>query len=337
MSKAEVKDRAHATVGPVAQGIHDRSVVVDGHIDTLLELVNGKVTGIGEPNNVIHVDLPRMKKGGVNVQLFAAFIEPAYKPERALKRSLQLVSRMLKEIEGNQEEIALALSFNDIEKINAKGKIAAIISIEGGEAISGDLEVLYALYKLGVRSIGLTWNERNDIAEGVGEKHAHGGLTSFGHDVVKEMNRLGMVVDVSHMTEKSFWGVIEASEKPIIASHSNAYSVCAHLRNLKDDQIKALAQNGGVMGMNFAPPFIAKENANIDKLIAHIDHIAGLVGTDHIGLGSDYDGIPSTPEGLEDISTLPRITQALLDKGYEELDIKKILGGNFMRVLRDIL
>jgi membrane dipeptidase len=337
MREDGVKENGIVTVSSDAQKLHQKAVVVDGHIDTLLEIVNGKVDGIGTRNNLIHVDLPRMKDGGVSVQFFAAFIEPAYKPERALKRTLQLISRFHKEIQANSDTVELALTYKEIESILAKDKIAAILSIEGGEAISGDLEVLHALYQLGVRAIGLTWNERNDIAEGVGEKHANGGLTTFGRQVVTEMNRLGMVVDVSHMTERSFWDVIEVSQKPIIASHSNAYAQCAHLRNLKDDQIKALAEKGGVMGMNFAPPFIDPEHADIARLVDHIDHIVSLVGTEHVGLGSDYDGIPSTPVGLEDVSTLPRITQALMDRGYAEADIVKILGGNFMRVLHAVL
>ena len=337
MREDGVQENEFVTVSSEAHNLHQKAVVVDGHIDTLLEIVNGKVDGIGKRNSLIHVDLPRMKDGGVDVQFFAAFIEPAYKPERALKRTLQLISRFHKEIRANPDTIELALTYKEIESILAKDKIAAILSIEGGEAISGDLEVLYALYHLGVRAIGLTWNERNDIAEGVGEKHANGGLTTFGRQVVTEMNRLGMVVDVSHMTERSFWDVIEVSQKPVIASHSNAYAQCAHLRNLKDDQIKALAEIGGVMGMNFAPPFIDPEHADIARLVDHIDHIVNLVGTDHVGLGSDFDGIPSTPCGLEDVSTLPRITQVLMDRGYGDSDIIKILGGNFMRVLHTVL
>jgi membrane dipeptidase len=325
------------TVSQASEKLHRQAVVVDGHIDTLLEIVNGKVSGIGERNSLIHVDLPRLKEGGVGVQFFAAFIEPAYKPERALKRTLQLISRFHREIQMNQDQIALALSYKDIETILAKNKIAAILSIEGGEGISGDLGILHTFYLLGVRAIGLTWNERNDIAEGVGEKHANGGLTTFGRQVVTEMNRLGMLVDVSHLTERGFWDVIEVSQKPIIASHSNAYEQCAHVRNLRDDQIKALAANGGVMGMNFAPPFIDAEHADIARLVDHIDHIVTLVGPDHVGLGSDFDGIPSTPQGLEDVSTLPRITQALLDRGYSDADVLKVLGGNFMRVLESAL
>ncbi len=325
------------TIGPVAEQLHKNAVVVDGHIDTLLEIVNGNVTGLTNKNDNIHVDLPRMKQGGVNVQLFAAFIEPVYKPERSLKRTLQLISCFHKEIEANQETISLALSYQDIHDIVRTGKIAAVLSIEGGEAIAGDLEVLHCLYRLGVRAIGLTWNERNEIADGIGENSAGGGLTSFGCEVVKEMNDLGMVIDVSHITEQGFWDVIEHSEKPIIASHSNASAQCEHLRNLNDEQITALAHHGGVMGMNFALPFIDAENPTVSRLLDHIDHIVSLVGPDHVGLGSDYDGIPSAPEGLEDISKMPVITQALLDREYSQEDIRKILGGNFLRVFSKIL
>jgi membrane dipeptidase len=337
MKDLETSPAGATGISHAAKILHQKAVLVDAHIDTLLEIVNGKITDIGERNSLTHVDLPRMKEGGVGVQFFAAFIEPAYKPERALKRTLQLISRFHKEIEKNQDTIELALNYKDIEDILAKNKIVAVLSIEGGEGISGDLDVLHTFHRLGVRAIGLTWNERNDLAEGVGEKHANGGLTTFGRQVVAEMNQLGMLVDVSHMTERSFWDVIDVSEKPIVASHSNAYAQCAHLRNLKDDQIKAMAERGGVMGMNFAPPFIDPDHADIARLLDHIDHIVNLVGPDHVGLGSDYDGIPSTPEGLEDVTTFPRITQALLDRGYTDTDILKILGGNFLRVLRNVL
>ncbi len=331
------KEYSQTTVSQAAKELHQKAVLVDGHIDTLLEIVNGRISGIGERNNLSHVDLPRMKEGGVGVQFFAAFIEPAYKPERALKRTLQLISRFHKEMKKNHDAVEQVLQYKDIDAILAKNKIAAVLSIEGGEGISGDLDILHAFYQLGVRAIGLTWNERNELAEGVGEKHANGGLTTFGRQVVTEMNHLGMVVDVSHMTERSFWDVVEVSQRPVVASHSNAHAQCAHLRNLKDDQIKALAEQGGVMGMNFAPPFIDPETATISRLIDHIDHIVNLVGPDHVGLGSDYDGIPSAPEGLDDVTTFPRITQALLDRGYSEADIMKILGGNFLRVLRQVL
>jgi membrane dipeptidase len=325
------------SASPLAKDIHSKAIVVDGHIDTLLELVNGRVFGLGEENTVTHVDFPRLQKGGVNVQFFAAFIEPAYKPERALKRTLQMISQFHREIEKNSDQIMLVTKYDDISKSTKSGKIAALLSIEGGEALAGDLGVLACLYRLGVRAIGLTWNERNDIADGVGEKFANSGLTSFGIEVVKEMNHLGMMIDVSHINEHGFWDVLEHTTKPIIASHSNAFTQCAHVRNLKDDQIVALARNGGVMGMNFAPPFIDRERATIGRLVDHIDHIVQLVGVDYVGLGSDFDGIPATPEGLDDVTCLPAITQALLDRRYSEPDIHKILGGNFLRVMKETI
>ncbi len=337
MMTEESKQKTQYMISNDALRLHSQSIVVDGHVDTLLELVNGKIFNLKEKNTISHVDIPRMIEGGINVQIFAAFIEPAYKPERSLKRTLQMISRFYKEITANADYIAPVLRYNDIEDAISHHKIAAVLSIEGGEAISGDLDVLYTLYRLGVRAIGLTWNERNDIAEGVGEKTSNGGLTAFGHQVIKEMNHLGMIVDVSHLNEKSFWDVVEISDKPIIASHSNAYTKCPHVRNLKDDQILALAKNGGVMGMNFAPPFIHPEQADVYRLVDHIDYIVQLVGPDHVGLGSDFDGIPSTPDGLDDVARMPLITQVLIDRGYSNTDIQKILGGNFLRIMKNVL
>ena len=226
-----------------------------------------------------HVDIPRLQKGGVNLQFFAAYIEPQFKPDRSLKRALQIFDVFYRELAENRDTLSLVLSSADLESARRENKIGALLSIEGGEALEGDLGVLRMLHKLGVRAIGLTWNERNQIAEGVGECRSGGGLTDFGVSAVQEMNRLGIIVDVSHLSEPGFWDVIKVSDKPIIASHSNAKAVCNHVRNLNDDQIKALAKNGGVMGLNMCDEFLHSEGvAVIDHVVDHIEHVFSLVG-----------------------------------------------------------
>lgn len=317
--------------------LHQQALLVDTHCDTIIGVVNGKY-GLGEERETGHIDLPRLKRGGVGAQLFACYIEPQFKPTRSLRRCVQMIDAIYGQAEKNATAMEIAFTARDVERIHAAGKLAAIISIEGGEAIEGDLGVLRMLHKLGVRCIGLVWNQRNDIADGVGEIRAKGGLTNFGVSAIKEMNRLGIIIDVSHLTKPGFWDVIAESSAPIIASHSNAEAVCNHPRNLDDEQIKALAKNGGVMGMNFCPPFVSKnEQATLADMLDHVDHIVRLVGPDHVGIGSDFDGIGSTPVGLENAAMMPNFTKGLVARGYSDSDILKILGGNYMRVFRQIL
>jgi len=211
--------------------------------------------------------------------------------------------------------------------------------VEGGEAIQEDLALLRMLYRLGVRSMTLTWNQRNAIGDGAAE-NPNGGLSKFGLEVVAEMNRLGMLVDVSHLNWAGFWDVVKHSKAPVIASHSNARKLCNHPRNLDDDQIKALADNGGVMCITFVPAFLKPQNkrgASIQDIICHIDYVKKLVGPDHIGIGSDFDGTDEMPEGLENASKMPALAEALLLNGYRESEIEKILGGNILKLLECVL
>lgn len=321
-----------------AKQIHQKATVFDGHCDTILEVLNHK-RSLGSRTLVGHLDIPRMKEGGVDVQFFAVFIEDIYKPDRSLKRTLQLIDCFYKEIEKNQDDISLVTNYNQIGEVNSAGKIAAILSIEGGEALEGDLGVLRVLYKLGVRLLTLTWNQRNQIADGIGESRTGSGLTKFGLKVIDEMNRLGMLIDVSHLSETGFWDVIKRSKAPIVASHSNCYALCPHLRNLKDKQIKALADKGGVIGITFVPNFLTQEKrkTTVGDVVKHIDYLVEKVGVDYIGLGSDFDGTGGLPLGLEGVDKVPNITGELLDRGYKEKDIKKILGENFLRVFKEVV
>lgn len=324
------------TVSQDPLGLHRRAVVVDAHVDTLLEIASKKRT-LGERSSIGHVDIPRLAEGGVDVQVFAIYIEPEYKLERSSKRVLQLVDLLYSEFEKNSDRISVVRNYSEIANVVEKGKIAGLISIEGGEAIEGDLGVLRSLYRLGVRAMGLTWNQRNQLADGVWESRSKGGLTNLGVQVVEEMNRLGMVVDVSHLSEAGFYDVANTTKSPIVASHSNCMALCDHPRNLTDDQIRALAERGGVMGMNFAPMFVDKEKATLERVLDHIDHVNKLVGPNHVGLGSDFDGIEKTPIGLEDVTKIPGITEGLLYRGYSEDDILKILGGNFLGVFKSVI
>ena len=321
-----------------AKQVHQKAIVFDGHCDTILEIVNHK-RSLGSRASTGHLDIPRLKEGGIDIQVFAVFIEDIYKPDRSLKRTLQLIDCFYNEIGKNQDEISLITNFNQLEEVNRAGKIAAVLSIEGGEALEGDLAVLRVLYKLGVRLLTLTWNQRNQIADGLNESRTGGGLTEFGIRVIEEMNRLGMLVDVSHLSEAGFWDVVKYSKTPIIASHSNCYTICPHRRNLKDGQIKAIVDKGGVIGITFVPNFLTQENkkATLEDVIKHIDYLVEKAGVDYVGLGSDFDGTGGLPLDLEGVEKVPNITIELVKRGYKEEDIKKILGGNFLRVFKEVV
>lgn len=324
-----------AKLSPHGRQLHMESLVVDAHVDTLIGVVYGR-RSLGERSDEGHVDLPRLQEGGVNVQFFAHYIEPQFKPDRALLRFMQMADAFYREIQANAEVAEVACTVADIRRITSEGRIACILTVEGGEVLQGDLSVLRMLHRLGMRSLGMVWNQRNDLADGVGEARTGGGLTHLGVEAVKEMDRLGIVIDVSHLSDPGFWDVVEHVEGPFIASHSNARAVCPHPRNLTDDQIRALAAEGGVMGMNFAPAFVHPEDATLEGVLDHVDHIAELVGIDHIGLGSDFDGIGRPPRGLEDVTRMPHLTQGLLDRGYSDDQVRAILGGNFLRVLERV-
>jgi len=286
-----------------------------------------------------HVDLPRLLESGIDLQVFAAYIQPEYKIERALHRVTQLIDRFYQVLGKHQDKLLLFTRVNDVREAEKSGKVAAMLSIEGGEAVEADLGILRVLHRLGVRAMTLTWNERNQIADGAAEGRTKGGLTNFGVELVGEMNRIGMVVDVSHLSDAGFFDVIETAKSPIIASHSNCRALCNHRRNLTDEMIKLLAEKDGVMGMNFAPSFVDenKEHATLERVLDHVDHVVKTAGVEHVGLGSDFDGIDSTPKGLENVTKMPYFTEGLLRRGYSEDDVMKILGENFLRVFKRIM
>lgn len=319
----------------IAKTLHDQSIVVDTHCDTLTAMLD-EGRSLAGPAAKGQLDLPRLKKGGVKVQFFSAFIAPDFKLT-AVHRALELIDLFYREIEYNHSVVLHAKSMLDIGAALSSDKIAAFLSIEGGEALAGSLGILRLMYQLGVRSITLTWNGRNELGDGVGEEKTGGGLTRMGQAVVVEMNRLGMLVDVSHLSEKGFWEVLNVSRQPVIASHSNCRALCNHPRNLNDRQIKALADQGGVMGITFVPDFLGGDHPSVAQVLAHIDHAIMVGGPDCVGIGSDFDGTESLPAGLEDCSRLPVITSGLLERGYSEKVIKKVLGGNFIRVMEQVI
>jgi len=309
--------------------------IVDGHCDTLTALLKQNRT-FDEKSASGQLDLPRMRMSGINVQFFAAFIAPKYK-DIALKRCLQLIDVFYAQILQNHSNIELALNVEDIFQVTRTGKIAALLSVEGGEALSGDLALLRTFYRLGVRSVTLTWNGRNELGDGLGEGIAAGGLSVFGRSVVQAMNELGMLIDVAHLSTKGFWHVAETSSAPFAVTHANCRAVCDHIRNLDDAQIEYLAKHGGIIGLTFVPEFVDKHNPCLETFIQHIDHIASRFGADCIGLGSDFDGMDQVTPGLHDATCVQRLADELIKRDYSDEQINGIMGGNWLRLLGRVL
>lgn len=357
--------------------IHKDLIVVDGHNDVIYESIfKGK--DIAKRLTTGHTDLPRLKEGGVDVQVFAVWSDDKNWKKGAFKHANDQIDALEKMISGNSDQIELAKSSKDIDAILNKGKIAAVIGVEGGNMIESKIENLEKLYDRGVRYLTLTWNYNlpwvTAAAIEVKTSSDKGkGLTAHGKDIIRRMNELGMMVDLSHGGEKTFYDVIATSTKPILVSHSNAYALMPHYRNLKDAQLEALKKNGGVIGVNFYSGFLdptytervrklyrkhfgdkgnyklsptrqyeklpkklqQEANAPMSKLLEHINYLVKKVGIDHVAIGSDYDGIESPPRELEDVSKFPLLTKALLEQGYSKEDVGKIMGGNFLRLLRE--
>ncbi|MFQ5798252.1 MAG: dipeptidase [Bacteroidota bacterium] len=364
--------------------LHYDALVVDTHNDVLLRIMEGEdITGRTTSG---HSDLVRFQEGGIDIQVFSVWIAPEYIPN-AYERANEEIDSLESVIRRASDEIGLARNAHEAETLVKQGKLAAVIGIEGGHHIENDLAKLDTLYRRGMRYMTLTWNNSTEWASSARdetqrpESLEHKGLTPFGRNIVQRMNELGIMVDISHVGEETFWDVLAATNKPVIASHSSCYALDPHFRNLKDEQLKAIAQNGGVVFINFYSKFldstysrkeqailaqnrmrldslkrtwkgdshgfnVARSNllrSELDKirpplslLIDHIDHAVKLAGVDHVGLGSDFDGITSSPLGMDDVTHFPNITRELLKRGYSERDVRKILGENFMRVFREV-
>jgi membrane dipeptidase len=355
-----------------------QNIGIDTHLDVMQRvLIEGVDLAKRLPDG--QVDIPRLREGGMNAPFFALWVPTYYKGSEAVRRTLDLRDAMQGLLDKHPDQIELALTAADIERITKTGKIAAVLSLEGGHQIADDLAVLRMYQRMGIRAMTLTHFRNNNWADSSTDKPQHNGLTDFGKQVVREMNRLGMIVDISHVSDKTFYDAIAVSNKPVIATHSSCRALTDVPRDMTDDMLRALAHNGGVVSINFYPGFINAKDADagkhligsissaepgvtgaaldsfakkshyaelrnmkpaaatIDDVVAHIDHAVKIAGIDHVGIGSDFDGIDSVPKGLEDVSKMPKLAALLKQKGYSESDIQKIWGGNVLRVIREVV
>ena len=334
--------------------LHHDAVVVDCHNDLIL-LVDRK-RSIGESAHFRDRVIPALRAGGVDVQIVPVFLEHEYAAEAALRRTLQLIEELHREVAANGDEVVLCLTGAEIDKAVSRGKIALVLALEGCEAIGREPELFGAFYRLGVRMASFTHFGRTPLADGSGEDGTGGRLTRAGVSAVREMERLGILVDVSHLSAAGTQHVLELATRPVIASHSSARALLDHHRNLTDDQLRAIAATGGVIGVNFFPAFVAPGRPTIDQVVDHIAHIAAVAGIDHVGIGPDfikdyfderYPQYPSlqiegldaktTIEGMTGPQDLPALTDGLLRRHFADVDVCKILGANFLRVFRGVL
>jgi membrane dipeptidase len=370
------------SVSEKARKLHFSSIVVDTHDDTTQRFLDGKFD-LGDRTNTGSIDIPRMKEGGLTAIFFSIWIPSKVTGPEAVRRALQQIDAVREQVRQHPRDLVLATTAAQIREAKKKGQIAALMGVEGGHMINSDLAVLRKFAGLGVRYMTLTHSGNDEWADSSTDKAVHNGLTDFGKDVVREMNRLGMMVDISHVSDKTFADALAVSKAPMIASHSSCRAICDAPRNMTDDMMKALAAKGGVVQINYHVGFLSQEfrdaekadpkiNADIgqevnkrcgdneacqllegdkltreaveqgklprvsyEKIIEHIDHALKVVGADHVGLGSDFDGA-NMPYGMEDASRLPLITEALLKKGYSESDVRKILGENTLRVMAEV-
>jgi membrane dipeptidase len=372
---------------PNARAIHDSSIVIDTHADTPGRFVDGNFDMATDTHDG-HMDLGKARAGNLGAEFFAIWVNPEIKTGYT-RRALDMIDSVYQQADKHPDQMVMAYTADDIVKARTgkQKRLATLMGVEGGHAIENNIRVLRDFYRLGVRYMTLTWANTNEWADSSGDiddpkvQH-HNGLTDFGKDVVREMNRLGMMVDISHVSDKTFYDAIEVSKAPVIASHSCARALNGHARNMTDDMLRAVAKNGGVIQVNFYSGFVDEnyrlayqaqkperdkaiqdykeklraegKNADaghndvekewVDKiprppfesLINQIDYIVKVAGIDHVGLGSDFDGITSLPQGIDSVADLPKITEALVARGYSEKDIRKILGENLLRVFRDV-
>ena len=381
---------SEASVSQRAQKVHNSALVIDTHADTPQRFLDeGFDIGSTDPNDIGHISLDKARRGNLGAEFFSIWVEPETNQGRYARHTFDLIDSVYEQAARHPDRMMMAFSTSDIERAHHQRKLATLMGIKSGHSIKTDIHLLRDYYRLGVRYMTLSWSNTNEWADSSGDindskiEH-HNGLTDFGKQVVLEMNRLGMMVDISHVADKTFWDAIATTKAPVIASHSSARALVNAPRNMTDDMLKAVAKNGGVVQVNFFNAFIDEnfrkaEDAQrpdeeaarkkyiaqmksegkevnyieldrierewiakiprppLTSLIDHIDHIAKVAGVDHVGLGSDFDGVSgATPQGIDSAADLPKITQALLDRGYSAGDIQKILGGNLMRVFREV-
>jgi membrane dipeptidase len=370
--------------GPVrltdeALRLHREALLIDGHNDLPWQLrekadLSFDKIDLTRPQKQLHTDIPRLRQGGVGAQFWSAYVPvETRKKGTAVRDTLEQIDVILRMVQTYPDTFEMAYSADDIVRIHRGGKIASLVGVEGGHSIDNSLGVLRMLHKLGVRYMTLTHSENTDWADSATDEPKHHGLTPFGEQVVREMNRLGMLVDLSHVSADTMRHALRVTRAPVIFSHSSAFALAEHPRNVPDDVLRLVAKNGGVVMVNFYPGFVLPEGARIslefgqvsrrlraqytdDKelqtalrqwhrehpvprgsvrnVVDHIEHIIKTAGIDHVGLGSDFDGITAVPHQLDDVSCYPYITQELLNRGYSREDILKVLGGNVLRVFR---
>ena len=365
--------------------IHLESFVADTHNDVLLRAMEGQNVLKYHPES--HSDLEKFKLGGVDLQVFSIWVSPDEKEKKYFENANDMINKLDFLISRVPKDWGLAKSYQDITYNSRKNKMSCVIGVEGGHIIGRDISKLEALHDRGMRYLGLTWNNSNHIASSAKDETfnrnslSNIGLSNFGSEIVQKCNDLGVIIDVSHAGEQAFWDVVDQSQEPIIASHSSVYALCPHYRNLKDDQIKAIAKTGGAVFINFYPGYIdstfqqkaeiinmkyeaeldilaekydplsnqywfeemkllkhekSRITPSINDVIKHISYIVDLVGIDYVGLGSDFDGVEIMPTGLEDVTKLPFLTKKLIEHGYTIREVRKILGGNFKRIFKEV-
>jgi membrane dipeptidase len=385
------KKTAAPVVAQTAPAIHQSALIIDTHADTPQRFLDEHFDLAQDtPVSDGHIDFGKIRKGNLGAEFFSIWVEPDFKGHYA-RRTMDLIDSVYQQAARHPDQMAMAFSADDIVRARQEHKFAALMGIEGGHVIDNDIRLLRDYYRLGVRYMTLTWSNTNDWADSSGDIQDpnvthHNGLTDFGKDVVREMNRLGMIVDVSHVADATFYQALLVSRAPVIASHSSSRALTPHPRNMTDDMLRAVTRNGGVVMVNFYSAFVDEsyrkqssdpekvkqqeaeveafkkahahadgspvtynEYAPIEKkwaaqfprpplksLIDHIDHVAKVAGIDHVGLGSDFDGVTSLPQGVDSAADLPKITDALYRRGYSRDDILKILGANFLRVMREV-
>lgn len=323
--------------------IHAKSLVIDAHIDVLYHLTRTKSNAnLSQRLSSGHFDFIRARDGGLDGSFFAIFVSNRFsaQPDGAFNEAQRLIKRLIQIVAANPKLAEFAYTPDDVLRISNAGKHAVIMSLENGTPLGNDLTRLRQFYQQGIRYITLCHNQDNQICDSSYDKRrTHRGLSAFGKHVVAEMNRLGMMIDVSHVSDQAFWQVLQLSQSPVIASHSSLRKFRSFGRNLSNDMLLALKQNGGVVCINFGSMFLSddyrRRKQTLQDVIKHIDYAVKLIGIDHVGLGSDFDGVDEVPRGLEDVSDYPKITEALLQLGYSEEDIIKINGGNLLRVWRE--
>jgi membrane dipeptidase len=370
------------SISEKARKLHFSTIVVDTHDDTTQRFLDGKFD-LGPRSTTGSIDIPRMREGNLGAIFFSIWMPSKITGPEAVNRALIQIDAVREQVRKHSNDLILATTAAEIRDAHKQGKIAALLGVEGGHMINSDLGVLRSFAALGVRYMTLTHSGNDEWADSSTDKAVHNGLTDFGKDVVREMNHLGVMVDISHVSDKTFYDVLETSKAPLIASHSSCRAICDAPRNMTDQMMKDLAAKGGVVQINYHVGFLSQEfrdaekgnpelnkaisaevmkrcadnegcqliegeritreyveqgklpRVEFGKIIEHIDHAVNVAGIDHVGLGSDFDGA-NMPYGMEDATKLPKITEALLQKGYSEGDVKKILGENTLRVMTEV-